>query len=122
MKPIQIIQSINEWETLKQTIPAHGLIIFKFSPICPISKRIERKFDEWYTQLNDGIMLHCAKVDVIESRELSQFFARTFRIQHESPQAIWLTPEGSVHWYASHRSIFPEALATQLANIAGQRG
>jgi bacillithiol system protein YtxJ len=99
------------------TIPSCGLIIFKFSPVCPISRGVERDFDAWYAEIAEATELLCVKVNVRGSNELSQHIAQEFGIQHESPQAIWLTPERSVLWHASHRSIRPNVLNEHLSNL-----
>ena len=114
MKHVHTLQTIAEWEECKQNIPKHGLIILKFSPRCPISRSVERDFDAWCEQLADETALLCAKVNVVSSRELSQHLAQELNVWHESPQAIWLTPEHTVRWHDSHRSITRKALNTQL--------
>ena len=114
MKPVHILQTIAEWEEFKQNIPQPGLIIFKFSPRCPISRSVEHKFDTWYKQLAEETAPLCAKVDVINSRELSQYIAQTLNVEHESPQAIWLTSQQQVYWHDSHYSITSKALNKQL--------
>jgi bacillithiol system protein YtxJ len=56
----------------------------------------------------------CVKIDVVNSRALSQQLAREFGIQHESPQALWIRGNNQVDWHASHYSITPETLDAQL--------
>ena len=117
MKHVHTLQTIAEWEEITQNIPKYGLIIFKFSPRCFISRSVEPDFDTWCEQLADDIALLCVKVNVVSSRELSQYLAKEFNVWHESPQAIWLTPEHKVYWHDSHRSISSKALNKQLKNI-----
>ncbi len=119
MKQREVLQTVSEWETCKNTIPEQGLLIFKFSPRCPISRGVERDFDDWWKQLEDGTALKCIKVNVIGARELSQHLARELHVQHESPQAIWLTSALKVQWHASHRSVTSSALNTQLDTYQG---
>lgn len=115
MKQFQILHNVTDWEQIKQGAwPSCGVIIFKFSPICPISRGVEQKFDAWFKALPDTTELTCVKVDVVGDRPLSQYLARELRITHESPQAIWLTAQGIARWHASHRAITNEALDTQL--------
>lgn len=120
MKEIHILETNSEWENIKQEIPKCGLIIFKFSTACPISRGVERNFDTWYERAAGQTDLLCAKVDVRASRKLSQHIAQELRIRHESPQAIWMSTEQKVLWHASHYSITTEVLNTQLAKIQGQ--
>ncbi|MBD3308589.1 bacillithiol system redox-active protein YtxJ [candidate division KSB3 bacterium] len=119
MKNISTIHSIADWETLKQQIPSYGLLVFKFSPRCPISRSVERDFDDWCAQLADDTALACAKVDVVGTRDVSRHLAKELNVRHESPQAIWMTPDQQVAWHASHRSINPNALNTQLEKRQG---
>ena len=121
MKQVQTMHSVPEWENWKPAFPASGVILFKFSPICPISRGIERNFDDWYAQLPEENAPLCVKIDVIGARPLSQHLARIFHIQHESPQAIWLTPDRRVFWSASHHAISPQTLTAQFRQITLQR-
>ena len=114
MKQIRIIHTIEEWNSCKQTIPEAGLLLFKFSPVCPISRGLERVLDAWFSGLAEDTNLLCIKVDVKGNRELSQHLVQEFDITHESPQAIWLNTDLTVRWHASHRAIKAEALNTCL--------
>ena len=115
MKQIHKLRTQKDWEDLKQQdIPDTGCILFKFSPICPISKRIESSFDSWYEQLAADKAPLCMKIDVLGARPLSQQLARELDIRHESPQAIWLTADLQVCWHASHQGINSEALDKQF--------
>ncbi len=120
MKETRFLETKSEWKKVKRSIPKYGLIIFKFSTICPISRDVERDFDTWYAQLAKKTDLLCVKVDVRADRKLSQHLARELDIRHESPQAIWMSPDQKVLWHASHRSITTEALNTQLTKMQGQ--
>ena len=114
MKQMQILQTVTEWEAYKQDLPKLGLLVLKFSPRCPISRSVERHFDNWYHDLDEDIPLRCAKVNVVSDRELSRHIVHDLNIAHESPQAIWLTPDQQVHWQASHYSVTTSALDRQL--------
>lgn len=91
-----------------------GVLVFKFSPRCPISRRVERAFDAWYAQLPEETDLLCVKVDVVNAKPLSQHLAQALNIRHESPQAIWLNHDQRVVWHDSHNAITSDALDTQL--------
>ncbi len=45
---------------------------------------------------------------------ISQHVAKELNVRHESPQAIWVTPEQKVYWQASHYSVTKQALNAQL--------
>ncbi len=117
MKETRILQTISEWENIKQEIPRCGLIIFKFSTTCPISWGVQRDFEAWRAQLAEEPEFLCVKVDVRASRKLSQHLAKELGVQHESPQAIWMSPEHNVFWHASHHSISKTTLDIQLRKI-----
>lgn len=119
MKQIDELQTIAEWEEYTQEIPKQGLLIFKFSPRCFISRSVERGFDVWCENLVEETAPRCVKVNVVGARELSQHLAKELNVRHESPQAIWLTPDRQVHWHASHRAINSRALNTQLDTLTG---
>ncbi len=116
MKEIHTLHTVEEWNEFKHKIPSssNGFIIFKFSPKCPTSRSVERKFDSWYERIPEKLNLLCVKIDVINSRPLSQQIAAEFGIRHESPQAIWITADHHIHWHASHYSITDKALDAQL--------
>ena len=114
MKQIQILQTVTEWEMYKQYIPKAGLVVLKFSPRCPLSRSVEHHFDNWYQDLDEEIPLRCAKVNVVSARELSHHIAHDVNIAHESPQAIWLTSDQEIQWYASHYSVSTTELDRQL--------
>ena len=119
MKKIYQLQTIQEWQECKQHVQssANGLIIFKFSPNCPISRSVERGVDPWYAQLPEEVDLLCAKIDVINARALSQQIAQELHIPHASPQAIWMAADATIHWHASHYAITSAALNTQLQKL-----
>ena len=49
MKKADFLRDIQEWEALKEEAQgSRGIVIFKLSPVCPISFAAEREFDAWY--------------------------------------------------------------------------
>jgi len=109
------IKSIKEWEDLKcNSTEKNELIIFKYSPICGISSSVEDDFNSWFQNIDEKIKIKCAKVDVISSKFLSQAIAKELKIEHQSPQLIWLDMEAKVKWFASHYDINKSQLAAQL--------
>lgn len=123
MQKISNLQTIPELEHSKQTSLSslYGLLIFKFSPNCPISRSVERDVDAWYAALPEDVALTCVKVDVINARPLSQQLAQELHVPHESPQAIWLAPDQHIHWHASHWAITSAALNSQLQRLRVDR-
>jgi bacillithiol system protein YtxJ len=110
------LHTIDEWNEiiLQNTASPHGMVILKFSPRCPISRSVEREFNAWCQTLADDAGVLCVKVDVVNSRPLSQHLANHLNVRHESPQAIWLSSDKEVQWHASHYSVTKQALTTQL--------
>ena len=108
------LTNLEEWNKLKPFTKSKETIIFKFSPTCPISFMAEKKFDSWLSNINNNLEIDVYKVDVINSKALSQTIADEFNIRHESPQLIWLDKKGRVKWNASHYSITKGALDEKL--------
>ncbi len=109
------IEKIEEWESLKnKTTGSSEIIIFKYSPVCGISDSVEYDFSEWFSSLSENTPVRCVKINVIDSRPLSQHIAGELQVKHQSPQLIWLAKDGSVKWHASHYDITPAKLTALL--------
>lgn len=78
------------------------ILIFKFSPICGISRSVEEDFDQFISENEEFPYL---KVDVINERPLSAGIAQKFGIRHESPQLIVLDEDHQMQKHASHYEI-----------------
>jgi bacillithiol system protein YtxJ len=103
---INKLKNINDWEEFKkETLAGNELVIFKFSPVCGVSFYAENIFRDWANGLQDSSRLSLSKVNVISARKLSQQIAAELRVNHESPQVIWLGADLSVKWNASHYEI-----------------
>lgn len=106
MNSIIKIKNIEQWENLKNDVlPVEELIILKYSPFCSISSIVEEDFDSWYSKLSEENKLKCAKVNVIEAKEVSTKIAQDLKLKHESPQLIWLKGNSEIKWAASHFDI-----------------
>ena len=81
-------------------------MLFKHSPICPISAKA---LSEWERFLQLRKDLHTLFVDVIADRSVARELAREWGVPHQSPQAI-LFKDGRRVWDASHDGITAEAL------------
>lgn len=109
---VELLLDLNQWENVKKEPTQKEMVIFKFSPTCPVSHSVEREFDQWISKHADE--LTCLKVDVIRSRPISQHLADEFGVRHESPQVLWLTTDRKVKWSASHGQINAQALDRNL--------
>lgn len=114
LKEFNLVENVDDWKRFKSFNNGNEKIIFKFSPICPVSFMAEKKFDNWLNNLEEDVKLDVVKVDVINSRSLSKVIADDFNIRHESPQIIWIDKKGKVKWDASHYSITKGALEEKL--------
>ena len=108
------LKNLDDWNQYKSSKNNKETIVFKFSPACPVSFIAEKKFDSWLKNLDNDLNINIFKVDVINSRSLSQTIAYEFDIKHESPQIIWLDKKGNIKWNASHYSITKGALDEKL--------
>ena len=79
------------------------VIVFKKSPICPISSNAEKEFRSW---LDAGGKDQAAVswVDVINQRPLARGLTELLGIRHESPQAL-LFRDGECVWNDSHQKL-----------------
>ncbi len=110
MKKYLSLKSVDEWNQYKISNKNIETIVFKFSPTCSISSSAENRINSWYADLEESVDLNIVKIDVINSRLLSQSLADEFNIIHQSPQVIWLDKNGNIKWNASHHKITKEAL------------
>lgn len=97
------LKTIEEFNKAIKTNNDNDIVVFKFSPICPISRRIENEFDSWFKKHKKKLNLY--KINVIAARNLSNHIADEFNISHESPQLIWLNKELKVKSHTSHYNI-----------------
>lgn len=89
-------------------------LLFKHSPICPVSNRAAEEIERFASDHPD---VPVYRVDVVRDRADSQEIARVLAIRHESPQAI-LLKAGVPVWHGSHWEVTVEALeeATRQAS------
>jgi bacillithiol system protein YtxJ len=113
------LNTIEQWEEIKKSLTAENeLIIFKFSPVCPISSMVQDDLHSWLSSLPEDYKLICANLNVVEAKDVSLKIADEFDIQHQSPQIIWLTGDLKVKWHGSHYDINKSKLkANQAKNL-----
>lgn len=115
MKELIELKNIEQWENLRLSLmPENELVIFKYSPVCSISSMVEEDFSVWSTNIQGNNKIQFAKVNVIDQREVSRKIADDLKVQHQSPQVIWLKGRSNVKWTASHFDISKESLDKQL--------
>jgi bacillithiol system protein YtxJ len=83
-------------------------IIFKHSPICPISTRARQEVEQCLKAWH--LTMEVEWIDVIANRPRSNEVAEQLGIRHESPQIIILDNGDNVMWHASHGQITQQKL------------
>lgn len=110
---MQELKTIGDYDALLRETPAdREIVVFKFSPICPVSERAENEATRWFQTAATNDRLVVAKVDVIGARAVSQHIAAALGIRHESPQVLWLDGDRKVTWHASHGQVNRSALTS----------
>lgn len=102
---------IADADALEARLAAPRFLLFKHSPVCPISARA---FAEYEAFLATDPDVDTAYLDVIAQRDLSRRVAEVTGVPHESPQAI-LLESGRAVWNASHLAITRASLAAAVA-------
>ena len=94
-------QAVDRLQTLSAERP---VLVFKKSPICPVSFAAEEAFDSYLGELRDDDPLAVARIDVIEERPLARGLTSELGIKHESPQALYFD-QGKLVWHGSHADL-----------------
>lgn len=83
------------------------VVVFKKSPICPVSTAAEGEFGSW---LASGSLpsVTVAMIDVIARRGLARGLTAELGIRHESPQAL-VFRDGALGWHGSHGGLVVKA-------------
>ncbi|MCB9880003.1 MAG: bacillithiol system redox-active protein YtxJ [Planctomycetes bacterium] len=97
---------VRDLPTFDNALKQPRVLLFKHSPICPISSAARAEYELFRLDHPDAPTLF---VDVIGARAVSRAIAEQCGVQHQSPQAI-LFVEGKATWNASHDAITAGAL------------
>jgi len=110
----EALHDLPQW---RAAIARHPVaLLFKHSPICPISARA---LTQWERFVSSHPEVPTLFVDVIADRAVARGLAQECGVPHQSPQAI-LFRDGSPAWDASHDDIRVESLANALKSaLAG---
>ena len=112
---IKKLSDKKEWKELFNiSSNDYEIIIYKHSPICPISHVTEEVITDWGNMHSDNNHIKILKVDVVSSKSRSRKIAKDLGIVHESPQIIWLDKERKVKLHDSHYDINEEELNKHL--------
>lgn len=96
---------------LEEHLARPRFLLFKHSPVCPVSARALAEYEAFLGTAPD---VDTGWIDVIGQRDLSQKVAADAGVRHESPQAI-LFAGGRTVWNASHGAITRRSLADAIA-------
>lgn len=92
------------------------VVVFKHSPICPISAAAQDRFHGWLGGSDPDSRIAHVQIDVLAEKPLARGIVAELGIRHESPQVL-LFREGELAWHASHGAITGEALREQLEGL-----
>jgi bacillithiol system protein YtxJ len=90
------------------------VLVFKQSPICPVSHRALARYRAWLTG-HRGARVKSTEIDVLAERALARGLVALLGIPHESPQVL-VFKGGQVVWHGSHEGISANALSSALKN------
>ncbi|GAB4229913.1 MAG: bacillithiol system redox-active protein YtxJ [Chlamydiales bacterium] len=108
MKQIKSKEEVDQWiERSNQ----EKVLFYKHSFQCPICTAAKEEVEEFEEENSD---IPIVWIDVIDSREVSQYLAEKASIKHESPQTI-IYENGAPVWDTSHRKITADSLSEQFA-------
>ncbi|MEL6656817.1 MAG: bacillithiol system redox-active protein YtxJ [Bacteroidota bacterium] len=106
--PLASIAEVEELVQQSETVPC---LIFKHSIRCSISSFAKQRLEQSWDLPVENIQPFY--LDLINYREVSNYIADHFAIEHESPQ-ILLIERGKVVYDASHLAISVDDIRDQL--------
>ena len=92
---------------LKETSKGQAVVVFKKSPICPVSFHAETEYRSWLEERGEGAEVVVAEIDVIAEKPLARGLTAELGIAHQSPQAL-IFREGELGWHGSHEALTEE--------------
>jgi bacillithiol system protein YtxJ len=100
---------LHSLEEFRQALAARpASLLFKHSPICPVSHAAHEQWERFRSEHPDVPTLF---VDVIADRPVARGLATAVGVPHASPQAI-LFVGGEAVWDASHGDVLAPELAS----------
>ena len=107
---IEDMESITDVSVFERLLREPHAIVLKHSTQCGISARAHREAER-FLAAHPERSIH--KVEVLESREVSDFIETRTGIRHESPQVL-VFEDGEVVWHGSHGRVTADAIAAAL--------
>ena len=105
------LTSVVEVKKVVEQSAQQACVIFKHSTSCPISGFAKRRLEGDWQFGDDSIKPYY--LDLLAYREVSNFVASEFGIDHESPQVL-LIKDGICVYHTSHLDISVAELANRL--------
>ncbi len=102
---------VRDLEAFEAAIAQPRVLLFKHSPLCPVSSTARAEYELFRLDHPDAPTLF---VDVVASRAVARGIAEQCGVAHESPQAI-LFEAGAAVWSASHAAITNAAITAAWA-------
>ena len=106
--PLASIAEVEELVQQSQTVPC---LIFKHSTRCSISSFAKHRLEQDWDLPQEKIQPFF--LDLIANRDVSNYVADHFAVEHESPQVL-LIDRGRVVYDASHLAITVDDIRDQL--------
>jgi bacillithiol system protein YtxJ len=90
-------------EAIRRASLERPVLVFKHSPICPVSLRARDELSGW---LESGAAhaVTVVELDVLAERALARGLTAALGVRHESPQALWFA-DGELAWHGSHGAL-----------------
>ncbi|NGP77124.1 bacillithiol system redox-active protein YtxJ [Balneolaceae bacterium YR4-1] len=107
----QILEGKDSVDKLLSRSESTPQLIYKHSDRCSVCIFAKSNLEQQAGDISEATDMNF--VDVISSRDVSNYIADKLNVRHESPQAILLN-EGEVVWHASHGSVKAEPLMEVL--------
>ncbi|MCB9832002.1 MAG: DUF2847 family protein [Planctomycetes bacterium] len=99
---------------LREASRERAVLVFKKSPVCPVSFHAESEYREFLSELGEATDLAVVEIDVIARRPLARGLTAELGIRHESPQAL-LFRAGELVWHDSHEALSVGNFRAKLA-------
>jgi bacillithiol system protein YtxJ len=104
-------QTLTDLTAFQTAIAQPRVLLFKHSPLCPISSTAHAEFKMFQLDHPDAATMF---LNVVSKPMLARDIAKHCGVEHESPQAI-LFENGSATWHASHTAITVGSLTAAFA-------
>lgn len=107
-RSMELLRETSEFDRL---LRAPLAVVFKHSTTCGISARAHREVERYLAE-HPEVSFH--KVEVLQSRGVSDYIESKTGVRHESPQLLVLR-HGEIVWHGSHSRVTAEAIGSCLS-------